>query len=86
MPFAKFRTELAVKGGAAVMQDRMPFDEVALLQENKAYLLRWAGSWHQQAAPCDAVVEGSQLWRGRNGAQRNVLPWVVSPVVSTQGT
>ncbi len=40
MPFAKFRVELAVKGGAAVLQDRLPFDEVALLQENRAFLLR----------------------------------------------
>ena len=40
MPFAKYRCELSVKGGAAVLQDRLPFDELALLQENKAFLLR----------------------------------------------
>lgn len=40
MPFAKFRIDIAVKGGAAVLKDRLPFDEVALLQENKAFLLR----------------------------------------------
>lgn len=42
MPFAKFRVDLAVKGGAAVLQDRLPFNEVALLQENKDFLLRQA--------------------------------------------
>lgn len=41
MPFAKFRTELAAKGGTAALQERLPFDELALLTENKDFLLRW---------------------------------------------
>lgn len=40
MPFVKFRMDAAAKGGAAVLQHRLPFDELALLQENKPYLLR----------------------------------------------
>ncbi|KAL4433681.1 hypothetical protein ABPG75_000122 [Micractinium tetrahymenae] len=68
MPFAKFRTELALKGGAAVLQDRLPFDEVALLQENKAFLLRalqiaelevHAVSYEQQQAAEDSRIAGA---------------------------
>lgn len=68
MPFAKFRTELAVRGGAAALQDRLPFDEVALLQENKAFLLRalqigelevHAVSYEQQQAAEDSRIAGA---------------------------
>lgn len=50
MPFAKFRSEMAAQGGGeAVLRERLPFDEVALLTENKAFVLRWVrwcvGGW-----------------------------------------
>lgn len=87
MPFARFRMEHAVTGGAVVsltpvcvlaadtsvgpsvatllrlscglfaalsqvLKDRLPFDELALLQENRAFVLRWgAGQGRAQALP-----------------------------------
>ncbi|GBF91226.1 hypothetical protein Rsub_03546 [Raphidocelis subcapitata] len=43
MPFAKFRMEDALKGGLAVLDVKLPFDEAALLRANEAYLLRALG-------------------------------------------
>ncbi|KAL4854122.1 Leucine--tRNA ligase [Chlorella vulgaris] len=40
LPFAKFRMETATRGGAATLKDRLPFDELALLQENHEFVLR----------------------------------------------
>lgn len=40
MPFAKFKMEEAVKGGAQVLDVKLPFDERQLLLDNLAYLKR----------------------------------------------
>lgn len=40
LPFAKFKMEEAVKGGAQVLDTKLPFDEKQLLTDNLAYLVR----------------------------------------------
>ncbi|KAF8060524.1 leucine--tRNA ligase [Scenedesmus sp. PABB004] len=40
MPFAKYKMEEAARGGAAVLDVTLPFDEAQLLRDNLSYLLR----------------------------------------------
>eukprot|EP00879_Flechtneria_rotunda_P020422 GHRR01021486.1.p1 GENE.GHRR01021486.1~~GHRR01021486.1.p1 ORF type:complete len:246 (+),score=120.66 GHRR01021486.1:1280-2017(+) len=40
MPFAKYKMDEALKGGAQVLDVKLPFDEAQLLQDNLPYLLR----------------------------------------------
>jgi leucyl-tRNA synthetase len=43
MPFVKYKQEEALRGGAQVLDVKLPFDERQLLLDNKSYLLRALG-------------------------------------------
>jgi leucyl-tRNA synthetase len=43
MPFVKFKMDEAVSVGAHVLQERLPFDELACLKENSAFVMQALG-------------------------------------------
>ncbi len=74
MPFAKRKMDEAGLGGAVVLDPVLPFDEAALLEENRDFLMRWGDWWVGGVWGCgNGDLKGGSVHGCVQGDVRKVL-------------